>query len=96
MDLNAVIWTIIAYILIHQVEGNLILPVIQRYLFVIPPAVSLLGIVAIGSLFGWKAIALASPLAVILFVLVKKLYVGDTLGEPTSLPVSAGRRSASR
>ena len=27
---NAVLWTAIAYILIHQLEGNLIAPLIQR------------------------------------------------------------------
>jgi predicted PurR-regulated permease PerM len=38
----------------------------------IPPAVILLGIVAIGSLFGFIAILFAAPIAVVLFVLVKK------------------------
>jgi predicted PurR-regulated permease PerM len=85
-SLHAVIWTIVAYLLIHQAEGHLIMPFIQRYMVFIPPAVILLGIVAIGSLFGVAAIALASPLTVLIFVLVKKLYVRDTLGEETPVP----------
>ncbi len=85
-SVHAVVWTIIAYALIRQAEGHLIMPFIQRYMVVIPPAVILLGIVAIGSLFGVVAIPLASPLAVIIFVVITKLYVRDTLGEDAALP----------
>ncbi len=95
-DTHAVVWTVVAYTLIHQVEGHLVVPFIQRYLFVIPPAVTLLGIIAIGSLFGLMAIPLASPLAVVAFVMIKKLYVRDTLGEPTAVPGDSGRRKPTR
>jgi predicted PurR-regulated permease PerM len=84
--LDAVLWTIIAYIIIHQVEGNLLAPIIQRHMVLIPPAVGLLGIVAIGFAFGTIAVIFAAPIAVILFVLVKKLYIRDTLGEKTAIP----------
>jgi predicted PurR-regulated permease PerM len=82
----AVLWTLGAYILIHQTEGNLLLPLIQRHMVFIPPAVILLGIVAISSLFGFIAILFAAPIAIMLFVLVKKLYVRDSLGEQTPIP----------
>lgn len=95
-DVHAVMWTVLAYVLIHQTEGHLVVPFVQRYMFVIPPAVTLLGIVAIGALFGIAAIALASPIAVVTFVVIKKLYVRDTLGERTPLPDEAGHRSAAR
>jgi predicted PurR-regulated permease PerM len=85
-DFNAVIWTAVAYLVIHQVEGNLVMPFIQRHMVYIPPAVILLAIAAIGSLFGLLAITLASPIAVVLLVLIKKLYVRDTLGGSTPLP----------
>lgn len=62
------------------------MPAIQRYMVFIPPAVILLGIVAIASLFGAAAIPLASPLAVLIFVLIKKVYVRDTLGEESPIP----------
>jgi predicted PurR-regulated permease PerM len=84
--LDAVIWTVVAYLAIHQVEGHLVMPFIQRRMVYIPPAVILLAIATIGSLFGSLAITVASPLAVVLFVLVKKLYVRDTLGEDSPLP----------
>jgi len=86
LGLHAVLWTIVAYTLIHQAEGHVIMPFIQRYMVVIPPAVILLSIVAIGSLFGIVAVPLASPLAVVAFAVITKLYVRDTLGEDAALP----------
>jgi predicted PurR-regulated permease PerM len=87
---DAVIWTIAAYLLIHQIEGDLIVPLIQRHMIFIPPAIILLGIVAISFVFGTIAIVFAAPMAVVIFVLVKKLYVRDCLGEPTPIPGEPG------
>jgi predicted PurR-regulated permease PerM len=64
-------------------------------MFVIPPAVTLLGIVAIGSLFGITAIPLASPLAVVTFVVIKTLYVRDTLEQPNASSRDHKHRAAS-
>ncbi len=83
---SAIVWTIVAYVLIHQTEGHLITPLIQRQMVYIPPAVILFGIAAISSLFGLFGTVFAAPLTVSLFVLIKKLYVRDSLGEPTALP----------
>jgi predicted PurR-regulated permease PerM len=85
-SMHAVLWTIVAYTLIHQAEGHLIMPYIQQRMIFVPPAVILLSIVAIGSLFGIVAIPLATPLAVICFVVTSKLYVRDALGEDARLP----------
>lgn len=84
--LHAVLWTILAYLIIHQVEGDVLIPIIQRHMVFIPPAVMLLAIVTIGFVFGTVAIIFAAPIAVILFVAINKLYVRDSLGEITSLP----------
>jgi predicted PurR-regulated permease PerM len=84
--MSAVLWTTIAYIVIHQLEGNLIAPLIQRQLIFIPPAVMLLAIVTVLFVFGGFAVIFAGPIAVIVFVAVNKLYVRDSLGEETVLP----------
>jgi predicted PurR-regulated permease PerM len=84
--LNAVVWTLIAYILIHQLEGNLIAPLIQRQLIFIPPAVMLLAIVTVLFLFGGFSVIFAGPIAVIIFVAINKIYVRDSLGEEAALP----------
>jgi predicted PurR-regulated permease PerM len=83
---NYVFWAVIAYLLIHQLEGNLIAPLIQRQLIFIPPAVMLLAIVIILFVFGGVSVVFAGPLAVIVFIAIKKLYVRDSFGEATALP----------
>jgi len=83
---DAVVWTGVAYLLIHQVEGNLLAPLVQRYLVYMPPAVIILGLVAITSIFGAPAVIFAPPITVLIFVLVKKVYLRDNLKEPTQLP----------
>lgn len=86
LDFTAVFWTALAYLLIHQVEGQLIMPIIQQRMIFIPPALMLASIVALSALFGLQAAIFAAPTTVILFVLVKKLYVRDSLGERVQLP----------
>jgi predicted PurR-regulated permease PerM len=88
---DAIIWTGVAYLVIHQIEGNLIAPLVQRHMILIPPALTLLGIVAVDYLFGTHAVVLAAPLVIAIFIAVKRLYIRDTLGEPTELPRD-GRR----
>ncbi|MGA7383831.1 MAG: AI-2E family transporter [Methylocella sp.] len=86
INTTALLWTIAAYVIIHQIEGNLFTPLIQRHLVLVPPAVMLLGIVAISLMFGPAAVILAAPIVVVVFVAVKVLYVRDTLGEDTEIP----------
>ncbi len=86
---KTVLWTIGAYVLIQQVEGHLIAPLISREMVYIPPLVLILGIVAITTLFGLYAAIFAAPIAVVIFVAVKKLYVRDSLGDVTPIPGEA-------
>ncbi len=86
---KAVLWTIIAYVLIQQLEGHLIAPLISREMVYIPPLVLILGIVAITTLFGLHTAIFAAPIAVVIFVAVKKLYVRDSLGDATPIPGEA-------
>jgi predicted PurR-regulated permease PerM len=83
---DAVLWTAAAFLAIDQIEGHLLVPLVQRYLVFIPPAVILLGIVTVTSLFGTAAAIFAAPLTVVIFVAVKVLYVRDALGEQTRVP----------
>lgn len=84
--LDAVFWTLGAYILIHLIEGNVIAPLVQRQMVYIPPAIMLLGIATLSLIFGTAAIIFAGPLVVVVYVLIKKLYVRDSLGEETIVP----------
>jgi predicted PurR-regulated permease PerM len=83
---DQLLWTLAAYLAIHTAEGNVIAPLIQRQMVYIPPAVMILGIAAIGFIFGPVAVIFAAPMTVVLFVLIKKLYVRDFLHEQTAIP----------
>ena len=52
----------------------------------IPPAIVILSVVAFGLIFGVAGIILATPLAVIMMVLVGMFYVQDVLGKEVKIP----------
>jgi predicted PurR-regulated permease PerM len=85
-DGATVLWTVLAVLVIQQIEGNVIFPLVERRVVSLPPALALFAIVAGGVLFGTLGMIFGFPLAVVTFVLVKKLYVRETLGEPTPVP----------
>ena len=86
---TALAWTIAAYLLIHQLDGYVVMPIIQQRLVSVPPALMLLSIVAFGEAFGAMATVFAAPITVLLYVLVTKLYVRDTLHEEVAVPGEA-------
>jgi predicted PurR-regulated permease PerM len=86
IDRSAVLWTIGAAFVIQQIEGNVIFPLVERRVVAVPPALALFAIVAGGVLFGTIGLIVGFPLGVVIFVLVKKLYVRETLGEPVRVP----------
>ncbi|GAB1583509.1 AI-2E family transporter [Phyllobacterium phragmitis] len=81
-----VAWVIGLYIVIQQVEGMVITPLVQEQTVRLPPAVTIFAIIAFGLLFGPLGVLFATPLTVVVFVLVKKLWIRDTLHEDTDLP----------
>jgi predicted PurR-regulated permease PerM len=84
------LWTIVAYLFIHQLEGQVIAPLIQRHMVAIPPAVMLIGIVTLTYLFGLIAIIFAAPIAVVVYAAINLVYMHDTLGERTALTRKLG------
>ncbi len=86
VDLQTVLWTLGAALLIQQIEGNVILPIVQRRAADLPPALALFAIVAAGLLFGLPGVVLGVPLSMAIYIAVKKLYVRQTLGENTPVP----------
>jgi predicted PurR-regulated permease PerM len=81
-----VLWVLALYIVIQQVESNVVTPLVQRRTVDLPPALPLFAVVVFGLLFGLPGVLLATPLAVVAFVAIKKLWVRDMLGETTMLP----------
>jgi predicted PurR-regulated permease PerM len=69
------LYAALVYAVMQFVEGHFIMPLAQRWAVSIPPAVTLLGIVAFGALLGPMGVLLAMPLIVVTMTLVNKLYV---------------------
>lgn len=80
------LWVAGLYVLVHHVEAYVIQPVIQQFAVEIPAVITLFALLAFGLLFGFLGILLAAPLAVVSYVLVKRLYVVEALGTPTPIP----------
>jgi predicted PurR-regulated permease PerM len=67
---------------IQQVEGNLLMPAVQRWAVALPPVLGITAAVIFGLLFGLPGVVLATPLMVVAMVLVQKLYVEGVLEGP--------------
>lgn len=80
------VWVALLFLVIQQIEGNVLEPLVQQRAVDLPPALLLFALVAGGLVFGMVGIVLAAPLTVVLYVLVKKLYVQEALNTNTPLP----------
>jgi len=69
------LWALGIYVVVQQIEGHLILPFVQRWAIALPPALALFAVVGMGYVLGPLGIIFAAPLAVVLYELVKELYV---------------------
>lgn len=72
-----VAWTLVFYIAVHQFEGQILIPLIQRRVVAVPPALTLFAVVGFGVLFGPAGIVFATPLAVVVMVLIRTLYLRE-------------------
>jgi len=80
------LWVAFLFLAIQQFEGNVLEPLVQQRAVDLPPALLLFALVAGALVFGLSGIILAAPLTVVLYVLVKKLYVQEALDTATPLP----------
>lgn len=65
----------LVYLGVQFAEGNLIMPVVQKWAVHLPPVLGLLSIVAFGLVFGVMGILFAVPLTVVVVVLVQRLWI---------------------
>ena len=75
------LWTVVLFLIIQQLQGNFLQPMIQKQAVDVPPALLLFAVFAFGLLFGFLGVLLAAPLTVVVFVLVRRLYVQTLLGK---------------
>lgn len=80
------LWVALVYLVVQQFEGYLLTPLVQQYAVDLPSVVLLFSLVGLGMLFGTLGVFLAAPLTVVIYVLVKRLYVIEALHTPTPIP----------
>ena len=73
------LYVAIFFVVIQQLEGNVVIPFVQRWAVHMPPLLSVLAVVVFGTLFGVAGVVFGTPLMVVTLVLVERLYVRDTL-----------------
>ena len=84
--MSTFLWVAAAFVVIQQVESNLIQPLITNRSVSIPPALLLFSVIAFATLFGLPGVILAAPLTVGVYVAVGKLYVRRILGQTVQVP----------
>ena len=75
------LYTALLFLGVQLVEGYLLQPLIESRAVDLPPALTIVMQLVFGTLFGFAGVALATPLAAALKVLVQMLYVEDVLGD---------------
>jgi len=87
-DPFTVVWVILAFIIIQQIEGNLLQPIVMSRAVDLHPALVVFAILIMGTLFGLVGVFLAVPLVAALQVLVRELWVQrmDEIGTDPNPP----------
>ena len=79
-------YVLLLYLAVQQFEGNVLTPLVQQYAVDLPGVILLFSLLGFGMIFGTLGVILAAPLAVVTYVLVKRLYVVEALHTATPIP----------
>src|SRR5690625_1040021 len=83
---TTVLWALGLYIVIQQLEGNVLVPLVQQRAVALPPALTVGAVFLGGALFGPIGAILGTPLIAVVFVLIKVVYVEGVLGQRVNVP----------
>lgn len=72
---STALWVAALYIAVQVTESNFITPLVQQRLIRIPPALIIIAQLLIAPLTGGWGLVLATPLMIIIIVLVQELYI---------------------
>jgi predicted PurR-regulated permease PerM len=85
------VYVIVAFVIIQQIEGNILQPLLMSRAVDLHPALVIFAILTMGTLFGIVGVFLAVPLVAVVQVLVRELWVRrmDDIGVDPNPPVHA-------
>lgn len=79
IDPMQAVYVALFYLVVQQLEGNVLTPVVQQKVVSLPPVLGLSTVLAFGILFGPLGILTATPITIVIFIMVRMLYVKDLL-----------------
>jgi predicted PurR-regulated permease PerM len=74
-------WTLLLFVALQQLEGDVILPVLQKGIVSLPPVVTLFALIGFGVVFGPIGVLLAVPMTAALMVALRRLWLPRVSGE---------------
>lgn len=75
------VYVLILYVVVQVVESNLVTPLIERETVELPPALTVVFQLGLGTLVGGLGLVLATPLLAMIVVVVQLVYLQDILGD---------------
>lgn len=86
-DPTLMIYVLILYMIIQNLESNVLMPIIFQETVHLPPVLTIIAQVLLGAIFGFVGIILATPLMAAGIDLIKMIYVEDVLGDSMEKPI---------
>lgn len=78
---GSIIGTLVTYAIVRLIQTNFITPYVQNRVIAIPPAITVFAIIGIGVVFGLFGLFFSAAILVVIFTLVRSLYLREILGE---------------
>lgn len=66
-------------VVIQQIEGNVLMPLVERWAVDLPPVLGIAATVMFGMLFGLMGVLLAAPAMIVLMIVVQRLYISGVI-----------------
>lgn len=80
------IYVVLAFIVIQQLEGNLVTPLLLQQRVQIPAVLTIVTVAALGAVLGIGGMLIAEPLLVVVLIAVQMFYVEDVIGDQVHDP----------
>ncbi|MEO8033784.1 MAG: AI-2E family transporter [Acidobacteriota bacterium] len=91
------LWVFLTFVVLQQLEGNVLIPMLLQKAVEVPPALSLIGIASLGIVLGILGVFIAEPLVAAMLVIVKMLYVqpmdGDEVPNAKRIEATGAQRA---
>ena len=79
---HQVVMTLVTFAVARLIQSNLVTPFVTSRVVAIPPAMTVFSIIGIGYVFGVFGLFFSAALLVVIYTLVRSLYLREVLGEP--------------